>query len=84
MRALHRGDVRRTAAQSLRSLGHAALPYVKQAAVDDDPGVRAGAYSALRSLGAAGLPLLRRGSTTRTTLRAPLPCALWRDRRARS
>jgi HEAT repeat protein len=60
-RALRRSEVRRAAVESLRRKGKAAFPWVEQAAVDDDPGVRAAGYSLLTMFGAAGLPLLHRG-----------------------
>jgi len=61
LRGLRRRKTRPTAVSSLRSQGNAVLPYLWQAAADDDPLVRAGAYAALPSHGEAALPLLRRG-----------------------
>jgi HEAT repeat protein len=61
VRGLRRRETRRTAVRSLRSQGEAILPYLWQAAVDDDPEVRAGAYAASPSHGEPVLPLVRRG-----------------------
>lgn len=78
-RALRRPELRRAAVQALGSKGKAALPWVEQAAVDEDPGMRAAAYSLLPVFRAAGLPLLRRGldDPDETARAAAVRAAAW-------